>query len=126
MADREYAKECRGFLLLELLVAVAVLGIVLVPLLGMFLGGAVNNAHSRMVTTAAHLAREKMEELRSLGYCRAESGFEEAVDQFPAYSRLVEVGNMEMDIKKITVTVFWSPPGGNVHVYRLDSYLGKR
>ncbi|MBS4030493.1 MAG: hypothetical protein KGZ63_03590 [Clostridiales bacterium] len=102
-------KKERGHLLLEVLMAFLLLAILTGPLLHLFHGGRQNHVSARKHTTAAYLAREKMEEIMSAGYDFAGEEYEAAVGGFEAFSRRVVVTLLEgVPVKQITVEVTWS------------------
>lgn len=102
-------KKERGHLLLEVLLAFLLLAIITGPLLNLFHGGRQYHVSARMHTTAAYLAREKMEEIMSKGFAAAVVEYEEAVDGFEAFSRRVDVSMPEegVPVKRIVVEVTW-------------------
>lgn len=99
----------RGYMLVEILMAFVVLAIITVPLLNLFHGGRQNHVSARKHTTAAYLAREKMEEVMSGGYDVAGEEYEVAVDGFEAFSRRVVVTLPEegIPVKRVVVEVTW-------------------
>jgi Tfp pilus assembly protein PilV len=103
-------KKERGHLLLEVLMAFLLLAIITGPLLNLFHGGRQNYVSARKHTTAAYLAREKMEGVMSAGYDFAGEEYEGAVEGFEAFSRRVVVTMPEegVPVKQITVEVTWS------------------
>ncbi len=58
----------RGFVLIELLVAITVLGLVAAPVLTAFITGYTSLAEAGDKTGALNLARRQMEEVKSMGY----------------------------------------------------------
>jgi len=58
----------RGFTLVESLVSIMILGLTVVAMLGVFVIGKVDVAKAKAYKAAINLARERMEELRSIGY----------------------------------------------------------
>ncbi|MBT9168267.1 MAG: hypothetical protein DDT19_01612 [Syntrophomonadaceae bacterium] len=100
----------RGFLLLELMVALAVLLIMLVPMLGLLSMAAEAQERARRHTAAVFFARETMEMVRSLGYYRAESA---AVERLTKGGNFLATANVSAaapgvtGLKKVVVTVAW-------------------
>lgn len=98
-----------GYLLMEVLVALAVLAIVVGPLLGLFSVGSETLAWSRRHTVAVYLAKEAVEDVKRGGFCAAVTCDWGNVDGFGGFERRVEV--MEYidgrELKKITVRVAW-------------------
>ena len=114
----------RGFLLVELLVALAVLSIVVVPLMMLLTLGAETQSRARMHTVAATLAREKMEEVRSGGFCTVTSEGESEVDGFERFRRKVDVVD-ETLVKEVRVTVTWEV-GGELQALEIITFLSRR
>jgi prepilin-type N-terminal cleavage/methylation domain-containing protein len=57
-----------GYTFIELLIALALLGIVVAPLLNLFATGYSFISHAREETTALNLCRTRLEEMRAMGY----------------------------------------------------------
>lgn len=116
----------RGFLLLELMVALAVFLVVAVPTLRLLAMAAEAQERARRHTAAAFLARETMEKMRSLGYYRAESVAVERLSRGgDDFLRTVEVSTVAprvTGLKKILVTVFWQKRDSR-HEIELVTYL---
>lgn len=120
-------KNEHGHLLVEVLMAFLLLAIISGPLLNLLYGGRQNHVSARKLTTAAYLAREKMEEVMSAGYDFAAEEYETAVDGFEAFSRQVVVTLPEVGVpvKQITVELTWYV--GDRHCsYDLISFLAGR
>lgn len=101
-------KKEQGFLLLELLVALALLLLVIVPLLELLVMAADTQARARRHTAAAFLARESMETVRSLGYNQAERV--EPLRRRGEFLQEVDVSALmqgTVSLKRIVVTVSW-------------------
>lgn len=117
--------EEKGYLLLELLVALTLLAVLSVPLFNML--GLAHDIYLRAgrETVALNLAREAMERARSEGYGAA--GYvEEEVEGFSGFRREVEVEELPgLQLKKITVTVNWHWRERE-ETFRLAGYLAGR
>ena len=104
-----------GFLLIELLVALAILAILAPALIGMLVVGTETLSRARMHTVAVNLARETMEYVRADGYCNAVTESVVEVEGFPGYGREVEVSLVEIGegirVKEVRVTVNWNVSG---------------
>ncbi len=120
-------KDEKGYTLVELLLAVAVLGVIMVPFFGMFSAGNFNNFQAGNYSTAVNLAREKMESIKNTEYDSVEALGAEAVDGYPSFSRVVDVTEHEavetdeVELKEVTVTVYWDDRS-----YGLSSYITRR
>lgn len=108
--------DSRGFTLLEVMVALALIGIVLVPLLG--IGNRCLAGHHRMgmLTQATLLAQWQMSRIETAAHEKkltfiAENGaFEAPFENFRWESRY-EDGPVE-NLKAVTLTVFWDAAWG--------------
>ncbi len=65
---RMVKNSASGYTFIELLIALALLGIVVAPLLNLFATGYAYIGNARMQTTALNLCRDRIEEMRALGY----------------------------------------------------------
>jgi len=127
-----------GFSLLEVIAAVSVLAIIMLPVYSMFGGGAFAVLSGRYYTTAATLAQDGMEDLKGRGYSqlrelmggRAELNLEENLG---FYSRKVALKVLPLgeitaggdgEIILIHITVAWRDGKGGRSV-SLTSFLGK-
>jgi Tfp pilus assembly protein PilV len=61
-------KSENGFILIEIICAVAILSITVLPIAGLFLQSTKSNIHSREITVSTLLAQDKIEELKSLPF----------------------------------------------------------
>ncbi|MDP3804344.1 MAG: prepilin-type N-terminal cleavage/methylation domain-containing protein [Candidatus Omnitrophota bacterium] len=97
----------KGFTLLEVLIAVLIMGSGLVFLLqalssGLFTGGINENE-----LVGINLAQEKMELIRNSSYAGVVSEAKAAIPGFSAFSRQVAFTTPITDLKQVTVTVYW-------------------
>jgi general secretion pathway protein I len=126
-----------GFTLLEVMVAVAVIGIALVPLLRLHLLSLDATLYAQDLTTAVGLAQEIMAEMPAV----PEPGDSKGDFETPAYARFrwqASVGEKEeiiipnlddpegaepppFEIQRIEVSVFWKD-GQRERLYTLESY----
>lgn len=96
-----------GFSLLEVLLAILLLGTGLVALLqvvntGLFVGGQNENT-----IIAANLVQEKIEESRNASFSSVVSEAKAVVSGFPAFNRQVDVTTLQSGLKQVSVTVYW-------------------
>jgi len=106
-------KSDRGFTIVEVLIAIAILSIALLGMAGLTMGIMTGNEHSKNLTTATALAQDKMEEIKRLGYDGTPSTDTIAYDTvsgFPLYTRktFTAVDTPNAGMKTITVTVSWN------------------
>ena len=105
----------RGFTLIEVFVAIIILSVGLLAMAGLTAGITRGNSFSTRMTTATSLAKEKMEEIRGLGYSGAAGADTTttedygSIPQAPSYRRdtFTDVANPAAGMKTITVTVYW-------------------
>jgi len=118
----------QGFLLIELLVAVTVLGLVAAPILTAFITGYSSLAGAGDKTCALNLARRQMEQVKGMGFQGAylyyiEQGNSPQTTRDGLFSLETRVtpeclsikkqgaeGNLELELLKIVVTVSWGEP----------------
>lgn len=117
-------------MLMEVLVALAVLVIVVTPVTALLVQGVEVQARARCQTAAVFLAVEGLEEVRSYGFCGAAGGEESAVAGVEGFVRNVDVVLVDGAgccgrVKEVAVTVAWQERGGRQEV-RLVSCLGRR
>lgn len=65
---RIFSRKEEGFSIIEVMAAVAILGILIIPLFSLFLGSAANVLYGGQETKAVTLAQEGMEILKGTGY----------------------------------------------------------
>ncbi len=137
-----YNRTC-GYSLVELLVAVAILGIVISPLLGLFTGAFSSIARAGQSCTAINLCREKMETIKAKGFDQVHNLFitnpgspyiEENIPGRPSYRRTTAVTFLDpedhylpphSELLAITITVSYK--AGNIeYTESLDSRLSRR
>ncbi len=127
-----------GFSLLEVIAAVTVLGLILLPVYSMFAGGTFAALSGRHETVAVTLAQEGMEEIKGRGYGqlreymagREEASLEENLGFYKrkAAMQILQLGEItaggDGEIIVIKVTVSWGEGEGSRSV-SLTSFLGK-
>ena len=91
------AVKTEGFTLLEVMVAVTIIGIALVTLIGSQSQSISLAGISRFETRAALLAREKMTELVVAGFDALSSSEGDFGDAYPGYRWQVEVSTLSAD-----------------------------
>ncbi len=115
-----------GFTLVEVLIAVLVLTVAIVPLMTAYIHGARWTAEARDLITAVNLAQGKLEELKNRAYHSLEAG--EPTDpegppgSFPGHPEYVYrvavfetdlSGDGEPDVKTVTVAVYEAAHGAD-------------
>jgi hypothetical protein len=115
----------RSTTIIEIVMAIAILGIGLPPLVSAFADASMQSIHPSNATVAAFLAIERMEEITAARYSGAggyagvyaEASAPAAVSDFPIFSRSVDVTTTDANLQtvgsdigyaKVRVTVQWS------------------
>ncbi len=97
---RSILAGCEGYTFIELLIAVAILGIVITPLFTLFSVSSLSIYNSGNHTLAANLCRDQIESLKASGYdsvlelcCNTGSAFlvENNLPDYPAFSRTTRI-----------------------------------
>ena len=120
-------RSCRGFTLLEIMVAVAIMAIVLISVYKLHAQTISMNGSARFYTTAPLLAQRTVAEIQAFPDSRRVSADGDFGDEFPGYSRRVSIddvsadlfGSAAKDLKKIEVTISFNR---NEFVYTLRTY----
>lgn len=105
---RNYSRGDEGFTLVEIAVAVAIFGIVVASLLGLFAQSLFASKLSKEITVATLLAQEKIEEIKGLHYekLQKEEFSEETVElNGMKFTRYVEIEKTDDALVKISVEV---------------------
>jgi prepilin-type N-terminal cleavage/methylation domain-containing protein len=117
MIKRRYAK---GFTLIEIMVAIALLSIGLLGMAGLTVGIMRGNALSSEVTTATALAQAKMEDIKRVGYSAATEITEEYnnIAGYPLFKRdtEIDVDTPDLGMKTVTITVSWNSDASSIAV----------
>ena len=114
----------KGFSLVEILVAITILSVGLLGTAALTAGIIRGNQASNRVTTATTLAKDKMEDIKRLGYSNAVSETRAFLSYpYDKYEREVTVveDNPSIGMKKVTVTVYWE----SNKLVRLQTILSK-
>ncbi|MBZ4652740.1 MAG: hypothetical protein JG781_77 [Peptococcaceae bacterium] len=103
----------QGFTLLEIVVSIVILGIALVPMLGMFSTAHFSLKHGNSSTEAVGLAQEIMEDLKlqHLKGIGLDSSPRQAIAGHPDYSYEVHVNSAGSRLKQVKVTVYYNLAG---------------
>ncbi|MHB8222559.1 MAG: type II secretion system minor pseudopilin GspI [Desulfurivibrionaceae bacterium] len=111
----------RGFTLLEIMIALAIIGIAMIALLS--LGNRSIEVHSRLqhLTTATLLAQQKMAqselEARSNGGTKLADGVGTFAEPFAGYRWRIGISTTALPaVQMVTVTVFWGKEERNESV----------
>ena len=121
-----------GFTLLEIMVALAIVAIALVPLLRLHLLSLDATIRSQDLTTAILLAQGQLAAMGAFPEEGEDTGtFEEPdLEKFRWHTAVKEHtfssedGDKEVEVRHITVTVLWTD-GGSERQYSLESYASQ-
>ena len=125
-----------GYTLVEIILAIAILGLVVVPIL-MFMSnssGIITYADER--ERALLVAQEKMEDIKSMEYenidissnVNISSNEDISIDRYPTFTRLINISSNDIDsdgendYKLIEIEITW----GNNKSVQLQSKIAKR
>lgn len=108
--------DSKGFLLLEVIVATAILAVAALLLGGALIHSVQNQADAERASTAVFLAQEKAETLKSVPWNQLADEVETEVSGYPQYRRYVSVKLLNSFTKQITVSVKYTLHGGNVGI----------
>jgi len=119
-----FSRRTRGFTLVEVLVAAAILVVGLLGILTAFPAAYQDIMYGGRVTQAVALAQQKLEEVKAGGF--PPTGGTQTSGTYTITWAVTSVGfgTVTGDLRKVTVTVTWSQrvrPGR----YDLEGYIGK-
>lgn len=101
-------KSVGGFSLVEVLIAAAILGVVLLAIAGLFSTGYSNVGAAGRRTKAVELAKQKLEELRDGTFPPSTVGSPETVEGIYTRSWTVAVAGAPSQVATVRVTVAWA------------------
>ncbi|MDZ4133458.1 MAG: type II secretion system protein [Dethiobacteria bacterium] len=142
--NRAKLRASGGYTFIELLIAIAILGFVITPFLGLFSCSFSSIARAGHQSAAVNLCRDKMETVKSEGYDSVYASFVTAANNplfetdlptMPSYRRVTDVSPIEIislplleeptTLLLIAVTVYWTT-NNQEYSETVESYLGKR
>lgn len=109
--------DSEGMTLIEVLIALAILSIALLAMAMTSLNVIRGNATNNMVTQAATVAQDKMEELKNVPFNNLIDGNDTTGD----YTRQWTVTNISATLKRITLTVRWPNRQGTRSNFTIDT-----
>ena len=114
----------RGFTLIEMILVLVVITVALFPLVQSFSAGIRGGKAASDADTAISLARQKMELMRSVPFALIQPTSEAAgsIAGFPGFSREAVVENTAVNLKEVTVNVYWRE-GADTGVFGVSSYF---
>lgn len=117
----------KGFMMIEVILAIAIIAIGLFAVMSLTTIVVKGNTHSKMVTTATTLAQDKIEYFKGVGYDNV-SGTETVPPGYPDYylRAIVQDDTPGTNTKTITVNVYWNPgTTTSIHKVELKTILAK-
>jgi prepilin-type N-terminal cleavage/methylation domain-containing protein len=98
-----------GFTMIELLVALSILTMILLPLTKLLIDNSTKIIEAKQLTIATNLARLKLEEerVKDFGDISSRALAEIGEGGFTNYKYLVEVDSIETEVKEIIVKVYF-------------------
>ena len=103
--------RAKGFMLVEVMAALALLGIAFAGLSPLVIVTLRSVADARRATTASEFARDKIEDIRSLGYASVTGGSDTVTESGTgaSYARTwTSAAGPSANTKLVTVTVSWT------------------
>ena len=113
-------KENKGISLLEVLVAMIILGMALLVLLNMSMVALDGNDWSNKTTSATQAMQEKLEQLRNISNLTSSAS---GTDTTAGVQRVWTVSNAAQHLKQVDVTVYWKDIRGDVASSSITSYI---
>jgi len=107
MVRRSIRSRKRGFSLLEILLAILLLGTGLAVLLQVLSTGLAAGGVNEDEIVAANLIQEKVEEDRNANFSSVVTEAKAVVSGFSAFSRQVDMTTPQTNLKQIIVTVYY-------------------
>jgi type IV pilus assembly protein PilV len=124
---RPCGRRSAGFTLVEVIVAIVLLGVGLMGLAALSTTVTRANVQSSSLTTATALAQERAERLRTEDYDALASGNDSRVVDNVTYTRswVVTADDPEPGLKTVAIAVSWTTRG-TTHTTRLTTIRGRR
>lgn len=111
-----------GFTLLEVLIVIILFTAGVVAVSTLFVNGMAGAHDAENTTISINLARERMEEIRNLGYANIANEAKANVTGFSGFQREVTVTEPETNLKLVTVKAYWKYAGGEIE-FPVVSYV---
>lgn len=118
--NMEKLKEDKGISLLEVLVAMIILGMALLVLLNMSMVALDGNDWSNKTTSATQAMQEKLEQLRNVPILTSSAG---GTDTTAGVQRVWTVSDAAHHLKQVDVTVYWTDIRGDEASSSITSYI---
>jgi prepilin-type N-terminal cleavage/methylation domain-containing protein len=116
-------KNTRGFSLIEVLIAAAILGVVLLAIAGLFSTGYSNVGSGGRRTKAVAMAKQKIEELRDGVFPPSTTGSPETLEGIYSRSWTVTVTGASSQVATVTIAVSWPDANQGTRQVTLTSMM---
>jgi len=117
-------KKKQGFSLLECLIAVAVFTAGVTIIISLFSTGFIGGFDAEKTSVAMNLAQQRMEEIRNMAFVNIDDEAKATVAGFSGFQRDANVTEFPIDLKQVTVTVYWTHRGAAINV-PITTYISK-
>ena len=119
ITQKHHSSTC-AFTLLEMMLALVLFAVGVVASMELIQRAHAGVAQGENVLIAAHLAQQRLEQLRNVGYGSLADESKAAITDpagFSRFSREVDVTPLHSDtLRQVAVTVSWTAPGGTADV----------
>lgn len=123
----------KGFSLIELMVAVAILGMAIFGIFNAYSVGFMGMVDARNVTVATNYARKEMENLKNMSFDSlivTDPGEQEGFDipdqiKFSG-TKTIEIWNENVDLKKVTTIIRWVDRNEQTKTVMLETLIYNR
>jgi prepilin-type N-terminal cleavage/methylation domain-containing protein len=120
-----FRRDAGGLSLIEILVSVAILGLLSLPVMALFTTGLDANAQARAVTKAILYGQAKVEEIRHQPFDNVAGEGLTAVPGDADFKTEVTVSDLEWNVKQVVVFVRWNTKIGTTSL-QLTTLVGRR
>ncbi|MDI6709699.1 MAG: type II secretion system protein [Thermoanaerobacterales bacterium] len=122
---RECSRDRRGFTLIEVMLALVIIGVALIPVLNLFQTATGNVVTAQRETRATFLAQARLDEVKGLGYEAINNVSRTTCPEDPDYEYAVAV-ELQGVAKKIAVTVYYTGGDGGERTVVLTTVRAAR
>ena len=115
----------KAFTLIETMIAVAIIGVIVIPLMGLFSQSTTSNIKSQEISLAVALAQEKIEEIKACPFTELQSlsgmlTHEDIEVDRMLYKRRTQIRPEAHNLLMISVEVLIKSEGVKLVTYRTD------
>jgi len=113
--NKKLSRNNRGFTLIELMVAVAILAMAAFGIFQAFTSGFMSMAESRERTEAVNYVRQALENIKNMDFDKVDDVIRSSILGSDKYSREVIVNEISSTQKEVTVVVYWDGRDGELN-----------